>query len=67
MIPYVGIKGMEGVPVQVLVRNLVLAYSRQTYGSCLEIHSVSFSLLQPTTAGEKQNPIMIHEIIEMDG
>lgn len=29
--------------VQVRVRNLVLPYSRDAYGSCLEIHSVSFN------------------------
>lgn len=45
----------QQLPVQVLVRNLVLPYSRQTYGSCRDIPSVSFNLLQqPTTAIKSQ-------------
>ena len=42
--------------VHVLVLNLLLAYSRHTYGSCLEIHSVSFNLLHPTTVMSRTCP-----------
>ena len=49
-------KQRDDRPVQVLVRNFVLPYSTQTYGSCLEIHSVSFNLEHETTA----MPSIIH-------